>query len=306
MTPAAPSGEQHRILHGHQVATITEVGAGLRSFVAGDWEVLDGYAEDQMCTAARGAPLLPWPNRLEDGRYEFRGQPYQTALTEPEKRNAIHGLTRWMNWRAIEKDADRLRMGLVLHPQPGYPFTLELQIDYRLDASGLTVRTTARNRGTESLPYGAGHHPYLSVGTERIDEALLRVPALLWLEVDERLNPTGRALPVKGTAYDFLELRPIGDARLDTAYGSLLPDTEGITRIELHAPAGPRRATVWMDATHTHVMIFTGDTVSPAGRRRQGLGVEPMTCAPNAFRSGSGLRVLEPGDTFQSTWGIAI
>lgn len=305
MASGPPSGEQHRIRHGNQVAAVTEVGAGLRSYAVGDWEVLDGYAEDEMCTAARGAALLPWPNRLQDGRYEFGGESHQTALSEPDRRNAIHGLTRWMSWRAIKKDADRVRMGLHLHPQPGYAFSLELEIDYRLDPGGLTVVTRADNAGAGPLPFGAGHHPYLSVGTEQVDQAWLRVPALLRLEVDQRLIPTDRALPVRGTPYDFLEPRAIGGVKLDTAYAGLLPDADGISRVALHAPAGQPRATVWMDSAYSHVMIFTGDTVSPAGRRRRGLGVEPMTCAPNAFRSGRGLRVLQPGETFLGTWGIA-
>ena len=55
-----------------------------------------------MCDGAHGAPLIPWPNRLADGRYSFGGTEYQLALTEPENRNAIHGLLRWRNWRARE------------------------------------------------------------------------------------------------------------------------------------------------------------------------------------------------------------
>jgi aldose 1-epimerase len=306
MNPGPPSGEQHRISHADQDAVVTEVGAGLRCYSAGGWDILDGYGEDEMCSAARGAALLPWPNRLEDGRYEFRGHTYQTALTEPERQNAIHGLTRWMNWGAVEKDADQVQMGLHLHPQPGYPFSLELLIDYRLTAGGLTVETRARNTGSGPLPFGAGHHPYLRVTSELIDEAILRVPALLRLEVDQRLNPTGRALPVEGTAYDFLLPRPIGSVKLDSAYAGLINDADGNTRIDLGARDGSRRSVLWMDPAYTHVMIFTGDTVTPANRRRRGLGIEPMTCPPNAFRSGAGVRVLEPGETFAAAWGITI
>jgi len=63
---------------------------------------------------------------------------------------------------------------------------------------------------------------------------------------------------------------------------------------------------LWMGPAYSHVMIFTGDTVSPASRRRRGLGIEPMTCAPNALRTGNGLRVLEPDETFTASWGITI
>ena len=52
----------------------------------------------QLCDGAHGAPLIPWPNRLADGRYSFDGADHQLALTEPERHNAIHGLMRWRPW----------------------------------------------------------------------------------------------------------------------------------------------------------------------------------------------------------------
>ena len=304
MAASPPSGQQYVITHGSHRAVITEVGGGLRAYSIDGLDVIDGYGEGEMCSVARGAPLLPWPNRLQDGQYEFRGVAHQAALTEPGRRNAIHGLTRWLNWNASEHVADRVTMTLLLHPQEGYPFTLDLAIEYRLSDRGLSVRTTAANAGTQPLPYGAGHHPYLTVGTEWIDEALLRVPALQRLEVDDRQIPTGRTIPVQGSAFDFLELRRIGATRLDTAYANLLVDSDGLSRIEMQAPDGARRVTLWMDEAYHFVMIFTGDTIPEPARRRRGLAIEPMTCAPNAFRSGDGLLVLEPGQSVNSTWGI--
>ena len=75
MAAIPPSGRQYPIGHGGQRAVITEVGAGLRTYTIDGEALIDGYAEDEMCTVARGAPLLPWPNRLQDGRYEFGGVP---------------------------------------------------------------------------------------------------------------------------------------------------------------------------------------------------------------------------------------
>jgi aldose 1-epimerase len=304
MAGTPPSGRQYPIVHGAQRAVITEVGAGLRTYTLAEEDLIDGYGEDEMSTVARGAALLPWPNRLQDGRYEFGGITHQTALTEPAKHNAIHGLTRWLNWSAPEHQRDRVLMTLLLHPQEGYPFTLSLAIEYRLAERGLSVTTTATNAGSQPLPYGAGHHPYLKVASGLIDDAILRVPALLRLDVDERQIPTGRLIPVKGTAFDFLEPRRIGQTTLDTAFSSLLPDADGLTRVELGTPDGRRRLTLWMDPAYRFLMVFTGDTIPQADRRRRGLGIEPMTCAPNAFRSGDGLIVLQPGQSATSKWGL--
>jgi aldose 1-epimerase len=300
----APSGRQFRIAHGPQEAVITEVGATLRTYRVAGHEVLDGFAEDEICTVARGQPLLPWPNRLRDGRYEFQGVSYQTALTEPSKMNAIHGLARWMNWTGEQREENSVVIGLLLHPQEGYPFSLSLSVEYRLDQRGLTVTTTGTNAGAGPLPYAAGQHPYLTVGTELIDAASLRLPVLLEMEVDQRQIPTGRLRQVKGTASDFLELREIGGTVLDTAFTSLVPDADGLTRIVMQAPSGRPRLTLWMDKAYQYVMVFTGDTIPEVGRRRQGLGLEPMTGAPNAFQSGLGLVTLEPGASAHSAWGI--
>jgi len=304
MAATPPSGRQYIISHGAQRAVITEVGGSLRAYTVDGEDVIDGYAEDEMCSAARGAPLLPWPNRLQDGRYEFAGVTHQTPVSEPERGNAIHGLTRWLGWAARDQRSDRVVMELLLHPQDGYPFTLSLALDYRLSERGLAVQTTATNAGSQALPYGAGHHPYLTVGTELIDDARLRIPALMYLEVDERQLPTGRAIPVQGSPVDFLELRRIGSVKLDTAFASLVCDADGLTRVELQAPGGQPRLTLWMDKTYRFLMAFTGDAIPQGDRRRRSVALEPMTCAPNAFRSGDGLIVLAPGHSVTSVWGI--
>lgn len=300
-----PSGEQFTIRHGPQVAVATEVGAGLRRYALGDWEVLDGYAEQEMCDSGRGAALLPWPNRLRDGRYQFGGVTHQLPLDEPERGNAIHGLTRWLRWRVVERAPSRVALALDLLPRPGYPVFLSLRVEFMLDDGGLRTTTTARNTGPGPLPYGAGHHPYLAVGTTAIDEAVLRLPAARYLETDARQLPTERALPVEGTPFDFRRPRAIGPLRLDTAYTALAADPDGCVRAEVAAPDGARSVLLWMDAGHSYLMAYTGDDIEDPERCRRSLALEPMTCAPDAFNNSLGLRVLQPGEAFTSTWGLA-
>ena len=303
VSPIPPSGQQFVLTSGDQRAVVTEVGAGLRSYTVAGRDVVDGFGEDEMCSIARGQLLLPWPNRIEDGRYEFAGTVYQTPLTEPGRHNALHGLVRWLNWTAVEQASDRVLLSLVLHPQDGYPFTLRFDVEYRLAAHGLTIRTTATNVGRQAAPYGAGHHPYLTVGT-LIDQALLKVPALMRLETNDRLIPTGRLLPNSATDYDFLELRPIGSSRMDTAFANLIPDSDGLIRVHLQAAGGDPRVTLWMEPVYKFLMVFTPDTIPDTARRRRSVAIEPMTCAPNAFRSGDGLHILEPGRSLVGTWGL--
>ena len=294
-------GEQLELALGDQRAVVTEVGAGLRSYSAGGRDLLDGDAADAMVTSGRGQVLLPWPNRIDDGAYEFGGRRHQLALTEPTARNAIHGLVRWVAWTVAERDQGRLLMTHALHAQPGYPFTLALALEYVLTDDGLRVRTTATNAGTAPCPFGAGAHPYLTLGTPTVDPLVLSVPAGTVLVSDDRGIPTGSG-PVEGTERDFRTAKPIGETVLDHAFTDLARDDDGLARVHLHEPESGAELTLWVDEAYGYLMVFTGNPLPDVNRRS--LAVEPMTCPPNAFRTGEAVIRLEPGDSFTGTWGL--
>ncbi|MEA2592892.1 MAG: aldose 1-epimerase, partial [Actinomycetota bacterium] len=128
----APSGEQYGIALGDQWATIVEVGGGVREYTDAGRPVLDPYDVASMCDGAHGTPLIPWPNRLDGGRYTWAGHDYQVALTEPAKNNAIHGFLRWRPWTAQRHEADRVVMATTVFPCGGYPFLLDVAVDYQL------------------------------------------------------------------------------------------------------------------------------------------------------------------------------
>ncbi len=136
MASELPSGRQYTLVRGEQQAVVVEVGAALRSHLVAGREVLGGYGEHEMATSARGQVLIPWPNRLQDGSYTWAGTQHQLPLSEPDKRNAIHGLVRWANCTAARQTTAEVELRHVLHPQPGYPFTLELSVAYRLRRPG--------------------------------------------------------------------------------------------------------------------------------------------------------------------------
>jgi aldose 1-epimerase len=298
--PRPPSGEQIEITLGEQRAVVVEVGGGLRSYSAAGRDLLDGYRADEMSTSGRGQVLLPWPNRIQDGSYEFDGQRHQLPINDPDEQDAIHGLVRWAPWSVAEHEPHRVVMRHSIHPQPGYPFALEVGIEYVLSGEGLRVRTTATNVGAGPCPYGCGAHPYLSVGTDVVDSLTLRAPGRTVLLSDERGIPVGSE-SVEGTEYDFRRPRQIDATRLDNAFTDLERDGDGVARVSLSDSRGSS-LTLWVDEAYRYLMLFTGDPLPDVGRRS--LAVEPMTCPPNAFRSGESLIRLEPGGSFTSTWGI--
>lgn len=151
-----PSGAQFELRHRSQRVFVTEVGASLR-----EWDgVLDGYGVDEMAHSGRGQVLIPWPNRLQDGRYAWEGAEHQLPLDEPPY--AIHGLVRWVPWEAHERSQSHVALQHLLSPSPGYPFALRLRVEYSLGEEGLTVRCIAENVGATAAPFGAGFHPYVA------------------------------------------------------------------------------------------------------------------------------------------------
>jgi aldose 1-epimerase len=298
---SSPSGEQIEIAFGDQRAVVVEVGGGLRAYSAAGRELLDGYSADGQIVSGRGQVLIPWPNRLQDGTYEFDGRRHQLPITEPEHHNAIHGLVRWADWTVGERDQSRVVMEHVIHPSEGYPFSLAVSLEYALSDDGLSVTTTATNAGPDACPYGCGSHPYLTLGTATVDSIVLTAPGREMLRSDDRGIPVDR-VAVEGTEYDFTQPKAIGGTRLDYCFTDLERD-DGIARVELHSPEENAGLTLWVDEAYGYLMLFTGDPLPDVNRRS--LAVEPMTCPPNAFNTGEAVIRLEPGGSFTSRWGIA-
>ncbi len=296
------TGTQHDIGAGDYSATITELGANLRSLRYRGTPLIAGYEPDEVPPAGAGELLIPWPNRIDHGRYSFGGQELQLDLSEPTNGNAIHGLTRWTSWLLVAIASDSVELGLRLLGRPGYPFCLELLARYRLTADdGLEVTVKARNVGSRTAPYGTGSHPYLRVGTGAVDECILELPAARWLAADDRGIPVGHPQDVTGTDFDFRTGRPIGAAALDHALTGLTRDPAGRAWARL---TGPQAAVaLWAGSGYEWLQAFTGDTLGP-DRRRRAVAIEPMTCPPNAFVTGTDLLTIAPGASVTHQWGV--
>lgn len=294
----ALTGQQFTIAAGDHEVTVAEVGASLRRYTHGGADVTATYGDDALPPRGCGAVLVPWPNRLRGGRFTFGDTFYQLALTEPGAGNAIHGLGRWARWEPAEMDSSVITMRHDLVPQTGWPFEVRVEVTYAVDAEqGLTVAATARNTGHRSAPFGAGFHPYLSTRGHRIDDVELTVPAAERMVVDDAQIPV-TVQPVAATPYDLRAGTRLGSLRLDDTFTEL-DHTGGCCAVELRTPDGG--GCLWFDEAFRFVQVFTLDDLRGGG---PAVAVEPMTCAPDAFNSGHGLVVLEPGAQWTGSWGI--
>ncbi len=308
-----PTGRQIPLRHGDFVAVITEVGAGLRELSWRGRPLVVGFAEDEIPDAFQGAVLAPWPNRIADGRYRFDGQLHQLDLSEPARLNALHGLVNWAAWTidgasaAADLDVSRARLTHRVWPTPGYPFLLDLTVDYRLSDDGLTFALTARNSGDVPAPYGGSFHPYLVAGSGDADSWTVQSPAGSYLTVDpNRLLPRGIA-PL--AEFDFRDPTPLTGLEIDHAFTDIGFDDAGRARLSLIDDAGDGVTMTWDRRCPWLQLCIPGKPPADLYRRadlyRKALAVEPMTCPPDAFNSEVDLIVLAPGEShsFELTIG---
>jgi aldose 1-epimerase len=296
-----PTGEQLLLAHGDQRCVVTEVGATLREYLRGGVPVVEGFGDDEMATHARGQLCFPWPNRLGSGAWCFSGRAAHAPLDEPQLGNAIHGLVRYRPFSVDAIAQNRVALSLLVHPEPGFPFLALIEVAYHLGSHGLTVTTTVTNVDTVSLPFGLGFHPYLAVPAHGVDRAILSVPAGEVVLVDERRRPVGTR-SVGAAALDWREPTTIGDAELDVTFCDLVRDDSGWATVRLaEEDAGVVELSV--DRTFPYLQVYTGDTLEGA-HRRSAVSIEPMTCPPDALRTGKDLVVLEPGQRWTGSWRI--
>jgi aldose 1-epimerase len=255
------------------------------------------FAEDTVRPLYRGVTLVPWPNRVVDGRYTFDGAAQQLAITEPDRGHALHGLACWSDYRVVDRSDDAVVLETEVVAQAGYPHRLRIEVGFRLGEDGLTQTISATNTGPTRAPYGASGHPYLVGGPGRVDAWTLELDAAQVLQVDERLAPQGLEA-VAGTPFDFASPRAIGDLFIDHAFTGLRA-----FRARVLAGDGHGAELRW-DAVAPWVQVHTADRPEPE-YDRAGLAVEPMTCPPDAFNSGTDLVVLEPGESHSVSWTIA-
>ena len=296
------NGQRFNLEHGAQRASVVQRGGALQTYSVDGVDLVDGFADDERTTTYNGAVLAPWPNRIRDGRWSWRGRSYQLPVTEPATGSALHGLVSDVLWEPDSVAADAVTLGAPITPSAGYPFQLRVTVTWSLSADGLRCRLGAVNTGAEPAPFGTATHPFFRLPDARVDDLDLVLPAGQWLETDANLLPVALR-PASGTELDFTQPRSLRGLRLDTAFTAVTPDFHGTSEAVLSSRGSA--VTIWAEPDFTWWQVYTSDQFAPDSERyRRSLAVEAMTCAPDAFNSGADLIVLEPGAPWSAAWGV--
>ena len=296
------NGHRFNLEYGGQRASVVQRGGALQTYSVDGVDLVDGFPDDERTTTYNGAVLAPWPNRIRDGRWTWRGRSYQLPITEPATGSALHGLVSDVLWELESATADAVTLSVPIEPSEGYPFRLQVSVTWSLSADGLRCQLGAVNTGAEPAPFGTATHPFFQLPDARVDDMELQLPAGQWLETDSNLLPVALR-PASGTELDFTQPRPLRGLRLDTAFTAVTPDGDGISEAVLSNRESA--VTIWAEPDFTWWQIYTSDQFPPDSERyRRSLALEAMTCAPDAFNSGADLIVLEPGVPWSAAWGV--
>lgn len=299
------TGEQHVLtLHGERgtvTAVVAELAASLRRLRVGETDLVQDYGRDALPSQASGIVLVPWPNRVRDGRWTLDGAVQQLDLTEPAKGNASHGLLRNTGYRVTDRADSAVTLSAAVFPQHGYPFHLETSVRYELVEDGLVVRHGIRNAGEGAAPVGIGCHPFLRVGDTPVSELTVTVAAERMLVSDVRSLPVGDA-PTAGSDLDPRTGLLLGAVDLDTTYTDLR-QVDGRVRHRLAAPSG-EAVELHTDPAFAWAQVFTSSVYETDEGRIDAVAIEPMTCPPDALNSGDGLTWLGPDEQWLVDWGL--
>lgn len=268
------AGDWRAVLNPALGGSITELGwrdrPVLRSTPAG--------ANDPLQTAC--FPLVPYANRIADGRFTFDDEAYNIGGSPGFEPHALHGVGWRRSWTAEAVGSDEAVLSMRHPGDASWPWAFSARQLVRLTEDGLHIALSMTNTGDRIQPAGLGLHPYFPrFAGDRLSLTADRV----W-RIDDALIP--RDLVPAPVVFDWREGPAVKDAPfVDHAYG----DWTGSARLA-HADWTVTLASPGTRRVHVYAPQDAGF-----------LCLEPVTHRPNALNAPaaeeSGLVILKPDET---------
>lgn len=190
-------------------------------------------------------PLVPFSNRIANGRLDFEGGTFQLAQNWPGVNHPMHG-DGWSHaWQVERADTTSAEIAYMHDPVPqGWPFRYRARQAYRLDADRLTVTMAIDNLEQRAVPAGLGLHPFFVRDTD--SELQCRTEAV-W-RTNAEVLPIARI--VVPPAYDFSRSRNVNDVTLDNCFDGW----DG--RATIRWPSRKLRLVLGASSTFRHAVIY--------------------------------------------------
>lgn len=272
----------HFVDTGFSCKIFPALGASIQELKIKDIQIIEGVSLDEQGLKAyrekyNSAILFPFPNRIENGKYQFLDKNYQLTLNESSGKNAIHGLVSSVRFEEVAFSHHSVSLKYLHKSSPGYPFPFELIVKYQFSKQRLILTFEVINTGLTEMPFGMGWHPYFL--TEKLDETVLEFQPDLELVNDRNL------IPKKTKQISTQQIR-FNDSKFDQAYH--LSGNEVKFRTKSYSFC------MTLD-NGNYLQIYTPQSGTS-------VAIEPMTCPGNSFNNHFGLRTLQPQENF--SWSI--
>ncbi|PNU03719.1 aldose 1-epimerase [Novosphingobium guangzhouense] len=261
-----------------EATLLPHLGGSIGSFAVGGRDILrptSAAAESPLDAAC--FPLVPYANRIADGRFSFAGEDYAVPQNVAGFEHPIHGLGWIMPWMVRAEDTDRAVLACIHAADAHWPWDWMATQTFVLEDGALHVTLEVVNRSDRAMPCALGQHPYFV----REPGAQVTFAAQgVWLS-DARMIPSvtapadtfgdfaGGAVPDPVMLTDNCWFGWQGEARLGT--------------VKVTAP----------QAGFVHLYAPPGEDF---------MCIEPTTAMPDAFgRAEGGMTALEPDETLAMT-----
>jgi len=235
--------------------------------------------------------LVPYSNRIRDGRFEFEGRAVVQPLNYPPERHAIHGHGWQADWQPVEVQADTAVIEYH-HPPDAWPWAYRATQRFALEHDGLGIELTVANEGRTAMPAGLGWHPYFL----RTPRATLTAAVEAMWQTDREMLPTALVAPRPDA--DPTRGVPVDASALDNCF------TGWSHRAVIDWPERGARLVMTTEPPLDFLVVFT-----PPGRPF--FCAEPVSHVTDAFnlaaggRADTGARTLAPGESLRAAVRLA-
>jgi len=274
---------------GYELVLAPDLGGSIASFSHAGRPILRDGPAPQSPLDCGCFPLVPYCNRIRDGRFSFRGRTVEIAPNMTGDPSPLHG-DGWLGPWLVDRRSGSEACLFFAHAPGEWPWAYESRQTFRLSETGLEAEISCKNLSGEPMPCGLGFHPYFPCDREtRIDTAVEQV----W-EVDDQVLPTGTAPASGGYA---LDRQPACARDLDNGYGGWGGD--------MRLTYGDGAVTRMTSPDARFFQIYS----PPSGGM---LAAEPVSHAnaalnePEARWAELGLRVLAPGETMRLRMALGL
>ena len=229
-----------------QATVRPEVGGALASLTFNGAEVLRTMPEGSANPLdAACFPLVPYCNRIRDGRFSWDGRTVQMPANFPPEPHSLHGLGWQAPWTVTAEAGFKCSLSHSYDGSGAWPWAYEAEQRVRLGSQGCAITLHVTNRGDTAMPCGLGLHPYF----RRRPETRVRFSATGMLEVGDDMIPTGALSPPdRFTNWRDGALLPTqtvdhcftgwpGTAEITDELGTITLEARGATFLHLYAPA---------------------------------------------------------------------